>query len=66
MNYLIFACIGLGIIILILLFMALDRIENSLDYIKGSINNIELNVGYMNEEIYNIKNKFTKKNETGE
>ena len=40
MNYLIFACIGLGIIILILLFMALDRIENSLDYIKGSINNI--------------------------
>lgn len=66
MNYLIFACIGLGIIILILLFMALNRIENSLDYIKGNINNIELNVGYMNEEIYNIKNKFTKKNETRE
>lgn len=73
MNYLIFGCIGLGIIVLILLFSILDKIQQSVNsiendsvIIKRTLDDIEQDIRCINEHIHNIEYKFTEKEEIGE
>lgn len=73
MNYLIFACIGLGIIVLISFFMTLDKIQRSvnnmeidLDYTRRNTNDIEHDITYINHHLHEIKLTLTEKKEIGE
>ena len=57
MNYLIFACIGLSIVVLISLFITLekiqqgiDNIENTMDWVKRSTDNFP----YIDSDIYTV------------
>lgn len=63
MNYLIFACIGLGIIVLISLFITLEKIrqginniENTMDWVKRSTDNLQ----YIDTDICQIKDDVIK------
>ena len=63
MNYLIFACIGLSIVVLISLFITLekiqqgiDNIENTMDWVKRSTDNFP----YIDSDIYQIKDDVIK------
>lgn len=73
MNYLIFACIGLGIVVLISFFMTLDKIQRSvnnietdLGYTKIYMNDTEHDITRINNYLHEIKLTLTEKKEIGE
>jgi len=77
MNYLIFACIGLSIVVLISLFITLekiqqgiDNIENTMDWVKRSTDNLPYIdsdiIHQIRDDVITIKSILTESKKTEE